>query len=191
MAGLLAVLAGVCWLVWIAINSIGEISTAQTPRLAKLTQVMIAGWNLLLIPAAIVIYDKIKTRDRDVVMLFTACGIVSLVFWAYGGASGTITPGLEVVYLVLSGIWWTGISFRLADEKKYFATFTFVLGAFALLDALLSFFEPMPFYIYVFAAPKLPLSIIWDFWLGLALFRNQTVAGGHYSTVTDFAKFRG
>jgi hypothetical protein len=158
IAGLLAIAAGMCWLVWIAANNFNE-----TPRMAELIQVMIAGWNLLLIPAAVVIYERYKS---EAMRLFTASGIVSLLFWGYGGATGTITPGSEVVYLLLSGVWWIGIGLRIPG---YFGKFTIVLGIFSILDAVLSFFEPMPFYIYVLAAPKLPLSIIWDFWVGFKL----------------------
>ena len=157
---MLALTAGICWLVWIGANGLGSL---DSPRSAKLVQLMIAGWNLLLIPAAIALYEKYKT---DAMRFFTACGIVSLLFWGYGGATGTITPGSEVVYLLLSGVWWLGIGLRLSG---YFGKFTLVLGIFSILDAVLSFFEPMPFYIYVLAAPKLPLSIIWDFWIGLKL----------------------
>ena len=172
IAGVLAIVAGICWLTWIAATSFsGTISSENTPRTAKLIQVMIAGWNLLLLPAAVIIFDKFQEKDRDAMRLFTACGIVSLLFWGYGGASGTITPGSEVVYILLSGVWWIGIGSRLFREQKYFGGFTIVLGIFSILDALLSFFEPMPFCIYVLAAPKLPLSIIWDFWVGIYLLR--------------------
>jgi len=76
---------------------------------------------------------------------------------------------LEVSYLLLSGVWWVGIGNELRKKYRVFGIFTFIVGMFSLLDATLSFFEPLPFYIYVLAAPKLPLAIVWDFWLGLFL----------------------
>jgi hypothetical protein len=173
LAGPAAILAGTCWLIWIAVNYFsGDLSPTEAPRLTKLVQVLMAGWNLFLIPAALVLYRRLRWQGSDPAMVLTSCGIISLLFWAYGGASNTITPGAEVVYLILSGIWWLGVGYLLMTSHRYFAVFTMVLGSFTLLDALLSFLEPMPFYVYALAAPKLPLSIIWDFYLGFWLIRE-------------------
>jgi len=48
-----------------------------------------------------------------------------------------------------------------------------LLGVFAFWDAALTAFEPVPFALYVTAAPKLPLSILWDFALAYFLFRRS------------------
>ena len=37
-----------------------------------------------------------------------------------------------------------------------------ILGVFSMWDAILTFFD-VPFALYLTAAPKLPLSIVWDF----------------------------
>ena len=136
---------------------------------------MIAGWNLLLVPAAIVMWQRLRVANPESIGLYTICGIISLMFWAYGGATHGITPPLEIVYLLLSAVWWIGIGNALRSEQKALGIFTLTLGLFALLDAVLSFFEPMPFYIYVIAAPKLPLSIIWNFWIGVYLLHGDFV----------------
>src|SRR3954464_10182432 len=105
-AGWTAILAGICWLIWIAANYFtGDSSPTDSPRLTKLAQAMTAGWNLFLIPAAAVLYRKLNDESSDLVVVLTGCGIISLLFWGYGGASNTITPGLEVVYLILCGGW--------------------------------------------------------------------------------------
>jgi len=170
IAGVSSILAGVCWLVWISVN--GE-AMEDSPRITKLSQLMMAGWNLLLVPAAIVLWQRLRAPTPESIFLYTICGIASLSFWAYGGATQGITPALEIVYLFLSGVWWIGIGNSLTKQQKALGMFTLILGFFALLDAVLSFFEPMPFYIYVLAAPKLPLSIIWDLWIGVSLLRND------------------
>jgi len=46
-----------------------------------------------------------------------------------------------------------------------------MLGAFSLWDAVLTAFEPVAFSLYLTAAPKLPLSILWDFALAFVLLR--------------------
>ena len=134
---------------------------------------MIAGWNLLLVPTALVMWRRLQDANPESIGLYTICGIISLMFWAYGGATHGITPSLEIVYLLLSAVWWIGIGNALRMEQKALGIFTLTLGLFALLDAVLSFFEPMPFYIYVLAAPKLPLSIIWNFWIGVYLLTGE------------------
>ena len=133
---------------------------------------MLAGSNLLLIPAAIAMWQKLRGVAPERILLYTISGILSMLFWAYGGASHGITPTLEIVYLLLSGVWWIGIGSAIRKQKSKFGVFTLILGLFAMLDAVLSFFEPMPFYIYVLASPKLPISIIWDFWIAITLLKE-------------------
>jgi hypothetical protein len=52
-----------------------------------------------------------------------------------------------------------------------------VLAAFALWDAILTSCEPVPWALYLTAAPKLPLAIIWDFWLAWILLARTPLAG--------------
>jgi hypothetical protein len=87
--------------------------------------------------------------------------------------SRTIATPLEVTYIALSAVWWGGIGLTIRAERKWFGTFTLVLAAFAAWDALLTAFVSVPFSLYLTAAPKLPLSIIWDFWLAYELMRAR------------------
>jgi hypothetical protein len=133
------------------------------------------GWNLLLIPAALVLHDRLLGLHPSRVRLATACGLASRRFWGYGGATHAITPVLEVSYLLLSAVWWCGIGITLWPGQKLFGGLTIALGAFAAWDATLTALEPVPFALYLTAAPKLPLSILWDFALGYSLVRRVDV----------------
>jgi hypothetical protein len=133
------------------------------------------AWNLLLIPAALSLYASLVDLHPYRVSLATACGYASLLFWAYGGATHGITPALEVSYLTLSAVWWGGIGATLWPSSKGFGGLTLALAVFALWDAVLTALEPVPFALYLTAAPKLPLSILWDVALGYFLIRGPVV----------------
>ena len=179
-AGMTAFLAGAAWVLWAVLNSrthggldIGE--AAVGARLSRAGALLMVAWNLLLIPAALVLYDRLVDLHPSRVRLATACGLVSLLFWAYGGATHTITPALEVSYILLSAVWWCGIGTTLWSGSKAFAGLTITLGIFAFWDAVLTSLEPVPFALYVTAAPKLPLSILWDFALAYFLVRRVAI----------------
>jgi hypothetical protein len=177
IAGISAILAGIAWLVWIILNGVtnGELDTGGAAiglRLAKFGQLLMIAWNLLLIPAAVFLGNRFYAKDENPALFLTICGIASQMFWAYGGATSGITPMLEVTYLFLSGIWWLGIGLILRGRWKMTGNLSVVVGAFSLLDAVLSFLEPVPFWIYALAAPKLPLAIVWNFWIGVFLLKN-------------------
>jgi hypothetical protein len=181
IAGSAAIGAGLAWVLWALINGLthGRLESGLPPiglRIAKLGQLLMVAWNLLLIPGALVLWNRLRSRASSSALLATVCGITSLLFWAYGGATRGITPMLEVTYLLLAGVWLVGIGWLLRPTQRVFGMFTVILGGFVLLDATLSFLEPMPFYIYALAAPKLPLSIIWDFWLGIVLLSRGSAA---------------
>ena len=131
------------------------------------------AWNLFLIPPALVLYDILVDSHPFRVRLATVCGIASLLFWAYGGATHGITPALEASYIFLSAVWWCGIGATLWPTNKALGALTTLLGLFAFWDALLTALEPVPFSLYVTAAPKLPLSILWNFALGYFLIRTR------------------
>ena len=54
--------------------------------------------------------------------------------------------------------------------------FALAVGGFTALDALFGLFEPMPFALYLLAAPKLPLAALWSVTLGVALLRPSGAA---------------
>jgi hypothetical protein len=47
------------------------------------------------------------------------------------------------------------------------------VGGLTALDAVFGLFEPMPFALYLLAAPKLPLAAFWRMTLGVALVRPR------------------
>ena len=179
-AGLAALLAGTAWVLWAVLNAqthggldIG--ATAVGERMSRTGSLLMVAWNILLVPAALVLYASLVDLHPYRIRLATTCGLASLLFWAYGGATHGITPALEVSYLVLSAAWWCGIGITLWPSNKVFGGLTIALGVFAFWDAVLTALEPVPFALYLTAAPKLPLSILWDFALGYFLIRRSAV----------------
>ncbi|HEY0461205.1 MAG TPA: hypothetical protein VGC97_18865 [Pyrinomonadaceae bacterium] len=190
IAAIAAILAGAAWICWAVVNgATGGGLDAGVPaiglRLAKFGQLLTIGWNLLLIPAALVLWKRLQNQKPNLILLYTVGGVLSLSFWTLGAAARVNSPVLEVTYLLLSSVWWLGIGFALRVNYKVFGTFTVIVGAFAMLDAALSFFEPLPFYIYVLAAPKLPLAIIWDFWLGFFLLKSFNTEPAENTSLSD------
>jgi hypothetical protein len=181
LPGLAALGAGVAWVAWAVINTrthggLDVGAAAVGDRLARVGALLIVAWNLLLLPAAIVLDRAMRQRGSETAGFTTLAGIVALLFWAYGGATHGITPVLEVSYLTLSALWWAGLGAHLRREHPTFGTFTLVLAAFALWDAILTSCEPVPWALYLTAAPKLPLAIVWDFWLAWVLLARDPLA---------------
>jgi hypothetical protein len=170
LPGIGALGAGIAWVVWAAINTrthggLDAGAAAVGERLARVGALLMVAWNVLLLPAAVALDAEMRTSAAEVTRLVTLAGIASLLFWAYGGATHTITPTLEVSYLALSAFWWGGLGVHLRRTRPMFGMFTLILAAFALWDATLTAFEPISFSLYLTAAPKLPLAIVWDFWV--------------------------
>ena len=174
LAGGAAIGAGLCWVSWVVLNAItgGGLDVgppAISRGLARTGQALMVGWNVLLIPTALGLLRWLGVRRRGLLRLSTTCGILSMLLWAYGGATGAITSVFEATYLALSGIWWLGVGLVLRHERRALGLVTIVLGTFAVWDAAVVLLDPVPFWLLVSAAPKLPLSVIWDFWAGAAL----------------------
>ena len=177
IAGIMALLAGAAWIAWAVINTVTHGGLDAGPptvsaALAHVGRLLIAGFNLFLIPAAFVLWSWLRPGQAMRAGLITVCGLTSLCLWATAAVAQRITPPVEVTYLALSGIWWCGLGVMLWPRRRFFAAFTLILGAFALWDSLLTALWPVPFSLYLTAAPKLPLSMMWDFLLGIALWRT-------------------
>ena len=175
LPSLCALGAGIAWVVWAVLNArthggLDAGGPAVGERLARGGALLMVAWNLLLLPAAVDLGLRFESAAPERARLVTVFGIAGLLFWAYGGATRGISPALEVSYIALSAAWWIGLGLLMRREWPVFGTFTLVLGAFAGWDALLTALEPVPFTLYLTASPKLPLSIVWDFWLAWMLF---------------------
>lgn len=175
LASACALGAGLAWTAWVVINSrthggLDAGPPAVGAGVARTGALLMVAWNVLLLPAALVLHEHLETAAPARMRLVTLAGIVSLLFWAFGGATRTITTPLEVSYIALSAVWWGGLGWALRAEHRWFGTFTLVLAAFAMWDAVLTSWAGVPFALYLSAAPKLPLSIVWDFWLAWMLF---------------------
>jgi len=168
LASACALGAGLAWVAWASLNAhlngaldAGPSAAGETA--ARIGAFLQVSWNLLLLPAALALHAELEPAAPERMQVVTVAGIVSLLFWAFGSATRTITPVLEVTYLALSAVWWAGLGVSLLASRRGFALFTLVLAAFAAWDAALTSLVQVPFALYLTAAPKLPLSIIWDF----------------------------
>jgi hypothetical protein len=178
LAGIGALTAGVAWVAWVTVNArthggLDAGPSAVGEAVARVGALLIVAWNVLLLPAALALHAQLSPRAPERMRVVTLAGIASLLLWAYGGATRTITPVLEVTYIALSAVWWGGIGATILPARRAFGVFTIVLAIFAGWDALLTGWEAVPFGLYVTAAPKLPLSIVWDFWLAFVLLRSS------------------
>lgn len=176
LAGATAILAGLAMVGWSAANWMthGALDSGD-PQLGALAlrtgKLLNVAWNLLLLPTALVLWTRLRGLRQQPLLLYTVAGAGSLFLWALGSAT-QITPLLEVTYLFLAGVWWAGVGGVLRREARALGTFTVILGAFSLWDAILTFLD-VPFTLYLTAAPKLPLSLVWDFWIGIYLLRPR------------------
>jgi hypothetical protein len=186
LASVCAFGAGLTWVAWAAINThthggLDAGASAVGETTARIGAFLQVSWNLLLLPAALVLHAELEPTAPARMRLVTLAGIVSLLFWAFGSATRTITPVLEVTYLALSAVWWGGLGVSLLASRRGFAAFTLLLAAFTAWDAVLTSLVQVPFSLYVTAAPKLPLSIIWDFALAWTLLPARRLAEPSFS----------
>lgn len=177
-AGCCAIAAGFCWVIWGVMNTVTqgafERSDAASPA-PIMAPLLTAGWNILLVPAALRLHQECCTAKPGLAPLWTAAGLLSLSFWAFGGLTHVTRP-LETVYLLLAAVWLLGIGPLLRLRRPKLAVFTLVVGSFTALDAAFTLFEPMPFAFYLLAAPKLPLSAAWSIAVGVVLFREPAAS---------------
>jgi hypothetical protein len=176
IAGVTALLAGTAWIAWAAINiqTHGGLDAGPptvSASLALVGRLLTAAFNLFLVPAALALWSWLKPERPALTAVVSLCGLASLLLWACGAITERITPHVEVTYLALSGVWWCGLGVMLWSRLRFLGAFTLILGVFALWDSLLTALWPLPFGLYLTAAPKLPLSMAWDFLLGLTLWR--------------------
>jgi len=176
IAGWIGVGAGFAWVGWIGLNlathgGLDVGAPAISERLIRVGGLLMGAQNLLTVPAVLVLRAWLRGPARERVDWWAICGLISLSFWAYASASGTNSLGLEATYLALSAVWWLGIGQAILPRRRALGAFTIVLGGFALLDSIFSAVGGVPFWLYLTAAPKVPLSVIWVFWAAGMLVR--------------------
>jgi len=153
-------------------ESDGGVLASELPRISRSK---LAGIGALAAGVAWLAWATVNTRTHGgldagasvVGEQVARAGALLMVAW-----NVLLLPAaLEVSYIALSALWWAGIGVTILSARRAFGVFTIVVALFAGWDALLTAWEPVPFGLYMTAAPKLPLSIIWDFWLALVLLR--------------------
>ncbi len=108
---------------WIVVNSLTQGGfdagpPAVSPRVARLSQLLMVSWNLLQIPAALFLWRWLERRNPHLMLLYTACGIASLLFWGlwrcYSGDYSSARNHLPVAFRCLvAGSW-----FRTASRAE-------------------------------------------------------------------------
>jgi hypothetical protein len=188
-AGALAIVAGLCWFAWATANTVTPHGLEQAPpgtAAAIANSALTAGWNLLLIPAIVRLYLRFRGEASLTLLAASAAGTISVCLWALGGLTQNSRP-LETTYLPLAALWVLVLGVAAVPRAPTFGIFTLVLGAFTALDAIFNLFEPVPFAIYLLAAPKLPLAACWSVTAGamLASSRSPRAPGSVTSTMSE------
>lgn len=165
VAGVTAILSGTAQVGWAMLNGVtqgGLDSGGASPQVVRIGQILLISWNLLLLPVALFLGTWLRTKSPYLVVLYTVCGIASFLLWALN------SPVMEFSWILLSAVWWVGIGFILRSEFRVLGIFTIVVGIAALLDGMVTLLDlPLPF--LALGALKLPLSLIWDVWIGILL----------------------
>jgi hypothetical protein len=127
----------------------------------------ITAWNLLIIPTALYLGAGVASRGPIVSAAFTAAGVTASLLWAFSYR----LPAVEPWWIGLAAVWWLGLGWLLAPERRALGRFTLLLGVAAAVDFVLTALNaPMP--IYALGGFKIPLTMVWSFWVGLGLVRD-------------------
>jgi|SRR5687767_12792127 len=126
----------------------------------------IAAWNILIIPTALSLGVRLAAHGALVSAASAAAGVAASWLWAFGHD----VPELEPWWIGLAAAWWLGLGWQLRTERPTLGLFTVLLGVSATVDFILTALNaPTP--IYALGGFKIPLTIVWSLWLGVALLR--------------------
>ena len=154
LAGLLALASGVAYVAFFLLGGSGP-------------EAWILAWNLLIIPPALYLALVVARRRAILAAISTTAGVAASLLWAFASR----VPTFEPWWIGLAAVWWLGVGWLLRADRRGLAMFTLVLGAAAVVDFVLTAVgAPMP--IYALGGFKIPLTIIWSFWLGVSLLRD-------------------
>ncbi len=132
-------------------------------------------WNVLLIPAALVLGVSLFRRAPVAATVAMVSGVTSLGLWAAAAASGGSSTAIpEWSWIGLSAVWWLALGLALWPGHRALAVFTFVVGVAALGDVAVTFPETtgvvVPPEVYgTVGGAKLPLALLWSFVIGVAM----------------------
>ena len=137
----------------------------------------ITAWNLLIVPAALWLGLVTSRRVALVATVSTAAGAGASVLWAFAYR----VPSLEPWWIGLAAVWWLGIGWLLRADRRRLGMFTLLLGLATGVDFILTVLDaPMP--IYALGGFKIPLTIVWTFWIGATLLRGRVLVSDATTT---------
>jgi hypothetical protein len=132
-------------------------------------------WNLLLIPATLVLGVSRFRSAPVTAVIATVAGVASCCLWAAAAASGGSSTAIpEWSWVGLSAAWWLALGVALWSGHRALGVFTFVVGLAALGDVAVTFPENLgvtvPWEVYgTVGGAKLPLAMLWAFVIGAAM----------------------
>lgn len=130
----------------------------------------IVTWNLLIVPCALYTGLLVTRHGVSVALTSTAAGVAASLLWGFNHG----VPGLEPWWIGLAAVWWLGLGWLLRESRRGLGLFTLMLGVAAGVDFVLTALDaPMP--IYALGGFKIPMTIIWTFWLGASLLRDPVM----------------
>ena len=140
-------------------------------RGSKLQVMLGIAFNLLLIPLVLWLGVTLSPRSLPMALIGSLAGMCSVLLWAGAFVFGWFH--LEVVWIVLSAVWWFALAQLFRQRERRVAILCAVVGLAATLDAVVTGIEmalSLPFYLFVLiGAWKLPLQLIWTVVIGLVL----------------------
>jgi len=132
-------------------------------------------WNVLLIPAALVLGVSLVRRAPVAATIATIAGVASCSLWAAAAASGGSSTSIqEWSWIGLSAVWWLALGIALWPSHRALGAFTFIVGIAALGDVAVTLPETagvvVPWEVYgTVGGAKLPLAMLWAFVIGVAM----------------------
>jgi hypothetical protein len=140
----------------------------------------IMAWNLLIIPTTLYLGGRMASRGRVLAAASMAAGVAAALLWAIAYDS----PGLEPWWIGLAAGWWVGVGWLLRTANRPLARLTLLLGLATTVDFVLTALN-VPWPIYALGGFKIPLTIVWTFWIGFSIVRDPRWGEGFAALPTD------
>lgn len=158
VAGLSAIAAGIC-------------SVVLFVTFERFDQWLIPAWQLLTVPAVIYLGVLLLPRHPSIATIATFAGVAACLLWALAYRDRELEPW----WIGLAALSWAGMGWLLLQERPRLGRFTLVLAAATAVDFVLTAAHaPMP--LYALGGFKIPLSMVWTFWVGMSLLGRPTRA---------------